>query len=675
MGKNDTWENNFANLLAITEWSSKVNKDWYHEAVWSEVDRHKWLVVNALDVKEFDEETYFDDLLELLNLYSSIKQDRNKTSLEHIGHELEEELTHSIGSLNNSINLPAEYKFLVNETREVVSGIKNWEWKFNVGLNTYLVPWSLSSIRKLMDTDVLDTKNVSIDLGHWVNMQEWIRMVKHTPNGHSGWVTYFDPEIDKLERLSIKLWDNSSVAHSTVFQSRELWDNKLEYTLETWENVFLWINSQIGSWVKIWNNTTIWWGTRIDNDVKIWNNVVLWQWVTVEKWINIPDNCLVPNWAIIKEWFEILPFEEYIKDEINFDTRKTTDKKRRAFIIKLSDNSEMQKKQMNDINTDYASMADFNVDHVTPENKLFAVINTLLAIIEKHFPEVWILREYEFNSALSLSKLKQRLPDIDENFLKRELERTVKVSLKAFPKDKEHFITVLIPKIIEFIQSDNQNENDKSKLVKEIRQNLDYPKIPEDKMKEVFLWTNMFTWRAKIDDKSLVFDTYIRSDELWPNDKVKINNSTILKWVVHGWWDKYINHSTVLATVIHWNIDFTNSEIWNIKHHSVYHNSNIKYVEQNEWGIVANGTTINDSVIWYDVLLMPGSDILESTIWNSCIIWGSNVVNINVLPNSFIWNGLNFDSWSDKANPWMISWMMHNKIKPREWRLVSSLAY
>lgn len=672
MTEKDMWNDH----LEISD--DLVNLDdlsWLHKDVWNEIIGNKLTLDQTLEIKEFDENTYFNDLLELLSVYNSIKEDKIKTLWDHLYKDLEEELTHSIWSLNNSINLPPEYKYLVNETREIVSNVKNLAWEFRVWLNSYLVPWSLSSIRKLMDTDVLNANNVSIDLWHWVNIQEWMRIVKHTPNWHSGWVIYFNPEKDKLEKLSIKLWDNSSVAHSTVFQSRNLWDNKLEYKLETWENVFLWINSQIWSWVKIWNDTTIWWGTRVDNDVKIWNNVVLWQWVIIENGITVPDNCLVPNWAIIKEWFEILPFEEYIQDEINFDTKKTTDKKRRSFIIKLSDDLELQKKQMNDINKDYGSMADFNVHHVTPENKLFAVLNTLLAIIEKHFPEAWILKELEFKSALSLDKLKQKLPDLDEEFLKRELDRPVKLVLKAFPKDKEHFITILIPKIIEFIQSDIQTNNDRKKLIKDIKHNLDYPKISEDKMQDVFLWTNMFTWRAKIDDKSLVFDTYIRSDELWSDDKVKINNSTIVKWVVHGSWDKFINHSKVLSTVIHWKIDIKDSEIWNIKHHSVYHDSSLDKVEQKEWWMVANGTTIKDSVVWYDVLLMPLSNINESTIWDSSIIWWSDIVNIVVNRNSFIWNWLNFDWWDDKANPWMISWMMHNKLKPRDWRLVSSLKY
>jgi hypothetical protein len=43
---------------------------------------------------------------------------------------------------------------------------------------------------------------------------------------------------------------------------------------------------------------------------------------------------------------------------------------------------------MEKINPDYTFMAIFNEALVSPENKLFAVINTMLSIINKHFPNV-----------------------------------------------------------------------------------------------------------------------------------------------------------------------------------------------------------------------------------------------------------------------------------------------
>jgi hypothetical protein len=202
---------------------------------------------------------------------------------------------------------------------------------------------------------------------------------------------------------------------------------------------------------------------------------------------------------------------------------------------------------------------------------------------------------------------------------------------------------------------------------------LDYPNISTDKMGEVFLWTNMFTWRANIDTESLVFDTHIRSDELWENDNVYIKNSTIVKLVVHWWWDKILNNSTILSTVIHWNIDINDSTLWSIKHHSVYHNSILNNVEQFWWWVVANWTTIKDSVVWYEILFMPKSELEYCKVWNFSIIWWSYVHNIIVNKNSFIWNALNFDWWNDKASPWMISWTMHNTRKRRDSLLVSSL--
>jgi hypothetical protein len=142
---------------------------------------------------------------------------------------------------------------------------------------------------------------------------------------------------------------------------------------------------------------------------------------------------------------------------------------------------------MNEINIDYGSMSDFNKYHVTPENKFFAVLNTLLAIIENHFPEVSILKEFEFKSLLTLEKLKEKLPDLDENYLIMELSRNVQIFLKAFPKDKENFSTELMLKFIEFVQNNNTSEEEKTKFIKEIKSNLDYPNISTDKMGEVFL--------------------------------------------------------------------------------------------------------------------------------------------------------------------------------------------
>jgi antitoxin component YwqK of YwqJK toxin-antitoxin module len=75
-------------------------------------------VENTLEIKEFDEKTYFDDVLKLVAEYKNIKNliiDSTYTQQEkkHKKEENYEELTHKIGHLNDSLLLPDDYKYLV----------------------------------------------------------------------------------------------------------------------------------------------------------------------------------------------------------------------------------------------------------------------------------------------------------------------------------------------------------------------------------------------------------------------------------------------------------------------------------------------------------------------------------------------------------------------------------
>lgn len=622
---------------------------------------------DVLNIKEFDEKEYFDKLNDLIEQYKVKEKDiKSKPHWDEIQKKLETELTNSIWKLNNSINLPSEYKYLVKETRNIINKIKNSNWNFNVWLNSYLVPWSVSSLRKLIDNKLIEAKNISMILWNWVNIQEWVRFIKHSENWNPWWVEHYETNKDNIEKINIKLWDNSSVAHSVVFQWIEKWDNKFEFTIETWENVFLWINAHIWSWVKIWDNTSIWWGSVINDNVSIWKNVVIWQWVKLEAWVIIPNDCLVPNWAIIKEWFEIVDYDYYITNENDCDRKKITEEKRRNFIIKLSKDKSEHKKQLENINKDYSFMSEFNEYHVTPENKLFAVINSLLAIIEHKIPNVITVKELEFNSSINIEQLKKKLPNIDEKLLLNELNKPVKLSLKAFPKNKEKFITELFPKVIKAIE-DNNIDND---LINDIRKNLDFPKIPNNK-EEVFLWTNMFTWKCSIDEDSFIYDSYIRSDELWKNHNIDIKNSTLAKWVIHWWNNKIINDSKIYATVIHWEIKIRNSDIWNFKHHSAYHNTEIIESTQTTWWVVANGTKIKNSHIWFGNLLMPWSEIIDSKTWQNTIMWASSIEDCEIPNNSYIWDWFDLE-WiriSNEKKPIL----MFNKRKHRSSNLVKSL--
>lgn len=602
-------------------------------------------VDQTLEVKKFEEGEYFDDILSVINKYSWI--------LSHVdSHEEEkhihDELVYRLWHINDMVELPNEYRFLMSETKNVVSRVKEW-WNFNIWLNSYLVPGSLSSLRKLLEYWVIKEKEVSINYGNWVNMQEGVRFVKHSKNWHEWAVTHFDLK-DTIEKIDINLWDNSSVAHSVVFQSKKIGENNYDYSLKTWENVFLGINAQIGSWVEVGDNTSIWWWTVIKDDVKIWNDVVVWEWVKIKNWIKIPDNCLVPNGAIIRDDFQVITYEEYKRNELQYDTKAVEKRSRRNFVVLLDENDKVKRvEQMDSINKDYTFMSIFNELYVTPENKLFAVINTLLAIIDKHFPKVWVIKEEEFNSTLSFEKVKSYNTWMEDNFIQTELSRKVKLTLKAFPKNKEWFVTDFIPKVIEAIKYWVD-------ITEEIKNELDFPQIPTNK-EGVFLWTNTFTWRAKVDGNSFVYDTYIRSDELWEEDIVDIKNSRIIKWVLHWGWDKILTDSNILCTVVHGKMNVFKSNIWNYKHHSVYHNSELTEIEQDAGWVVANWTKVEKSNIWFWILLMPGSKLNEVEVWDYSIIWNREISKCIIWENTYVWN------W-DRSFEWIyLEWKIYNRKK------------
>lgn len=603
-------------------------------------------VNNSLEIKKFDEEFYFDEILKVIeeyNILSSISEN------EEDDENIHKKFIHKIGHINDLVLLPNEYKYLVRETRLLLSKIR--KGKFSTGLNSNLAPWSISSLRKLLEYSILDEENLSMIHGNWVNMQEWVRFVKNSTNWHEEAITHFDT-LDKIEKIDISIWDNSSIAHWVVFQAKNIQENIFEYTLKTWENVFLGINTQIHSWVQVGDNTSIWWGTIIKDDVKIWNNVVIWAWVILDSQVQIPDNCLIPNWAIIEKDFEIISYSEYKKNELDCDTKKIGKRDRRNFIIELDQTSKEERiKQMNSINRDYSFISNFNEEDVVPENKIFSVINVFLAMIDKKFPNLWVLREEEFMSSLTLEQVKYLVPEMEEELIKNELKRPVKLSLKSFPKDKDKFLTELIPKLIKAIRN-------KEDITEEIKSYLDFPEIPENK-EQVFLGTNIITWKAKIDEKSFIYDTYIRSDELQMREKVQFINSVSLKWTFHWWGNKILKDSKIISLVSHWKAKIYNSKLWNYKHHSVYNNCEINKVIQESGWVVANGVNITNSIIGFAALLMPGAKIYNSTIEDYVIIWNREIQNCTIRKNTYIWN------W-DEALIWTyLSWKMYSIDKEK----------
>lgn len=619
-------------------------------------------VNSSLYLKKFDEEIYFWEINEIINKYSLLLKNSKNHEEEA---EIYEDFVHKLWHINDIFDLPIEYKYLVTETKDIVSKIKSKKWKLDIGLNSYIIPWRLSSIKKLIDYGIVKESNISISFWNWVNMQEWVRFVKHTNNWHSSAVTHFDMN-DKIEKLNINLWDNSSIAHSTTFQLKKTWKDTFSYDLKTWTNVFLWINTKIWSNVKIWDNSSIWWGTVLKDDVTIWKNVIIWEWVKIRNWINIQDNCLVPNWAIIREDYEIISYEDYIKNELYYDTKKVEKRKRRNFVIKLSNESkEKRLEQMNKINKDYSFMSIFNEKYVSPENKLFAVINTILAIINKHFPKVWVIKETKFKSNLSLEQLKSLDLWLDDFLLEWELKKQVKLCVKAFPKNKENFLIDFLPQVIESIKKWED-------ITSKIKDQLDFPKIPKNK-EDIFLGSNYITWKCEVDYTSFIYDTYIRSDELWEKDEVKITNSKIVKWVLHGWWDKIIENSKVIYTVVHWKMKIFDSKIGNYKHSSVYHNCELNKTESIEWFIVANWVNILNSKIWFWVIFLPFKNpfkeavdynVKDTEISDGTILWNSVLEKCIIWENSYIWNWLLLN-W--KYIEWKVYWLdKHQFESPKD---------
>jgi hypothetical protein len=204
-------------------------------------------------------------------------------------------------------------------------------------------------------------------------------------------------------------------------------------------------------------------------------------------------------------------------------------------------------------------------------------------------------------------------------------------------------------------------------ITEKIKSYLDYPEIPKNKQ-ELFLGANTFTWKCSVDEKSLVYDTYIRSDELHGKDAVEINNSVVVKWILHWGGDKIINNSSVTCVVVHGKMIVKDTKIGHYKHHSVYHNCELEEVKQATWWIVANWVNIKNSQFWFGINFMPFKDPLKknikwnienSDIWDYVIIWNSNVKDCHIADESYVWNWLSFE-W--KYIEWKIYWTDKHKL-------------
>jgi hypothetical protein len=61
---------------------------------------------------------------------------------------------------------------------------------------------------------------------------------------------------------------------------------------------------------------------------------------------------------------------------------------------------------------------------------------------------VTLLTEESFKTDITLDELKNRFPYIDQEILKNNISKDVKLTIKAWPKNPKYFSTKLMPKII-----------------------------------------------------------------------------------------------------------------------------------------------------------------------------------------------------------------------------------
>lgn len=76
--------------------------------------------------------------------------------------------------------------------------------------------------------------------------------------------------------------------------------------------------------------------------MNIGDDVTIGMASEVQNGVVIPSNCLIPNRALITRDFKIIPFEEYQKNEIKYDTEEQSAPGRRNFVVTLDsrDNGE-----------------------------------------------------------------------------------------------------------------------------------------------------------------------------------------------------------------------------------------------------------------------------------------------------------------------------------------------
>lgn len=599
-----------------------LNGDWLSDSELSEMDS-VWKVYEIIHKNdEQNEENYLNDLEEIF-LLSLIEEDK-KIAVEHI--------VEQIWRLDNIFwkrNLSIDSSFILDEIEK--------SWLLEVSDSCYFVPWSLSSLKKIINFWIIDKENVTIKLWKWVNLQEWIRFVKLWKNWYENAIVVFKKN-EKIDSLTLNIWDNSSMAHSVSFYPKTNSNWNYEIRIDSWKNVFFWINSIIWSWSSFWDNTVIWWNSLIGNEVKIWNDCLVWTSCLVENNTSIPDNCLAPNFSTIskdiaifdyekyqnckdivdnseneeeikiaREYLSktfIIEYERYIKNPIYYDNELVNENKSRKFLVLFKSKDDLNNLVEN-INPDYKWMLNFNSHHVTPENKIFLAITSLLNFLATNIEWFQKSREYKFKSTRNIDEIFTTLWwKVSKEIIKNEIENDSTLNVIPYPKNTQRFLTKTFPYIIELIK----HKVDYKEILKILEEELERPEIDIDKMPGIFLWKCIVTWRCKIAwDNTLLYDTLIRSDEInYSNQTVEIGNSALAKVIIHWPGDKKANNVVILNSVFHWETSIINTNyniniVWDYNHPSTYNNTTIIDSKINTWNITCNNAVIQWTTLWNSI--------------------------------------------------------------------------
>lgn len=573
---------------------------------------------------------------------------------------------------------------MLESNKKIFTKIKE-SWSFEMGEASFFIPWAVNALRKLIEYWIISPENIDIKLWQWVNIQEGLQLRKWW---ESESMLFFDKQ-DTIDKLKLHIWNGSSLAHVVTFFAKENKEKQYTIKINIWENSFVWISSMVGNGLKMWNNSTIWFQSHIGEDVRIGNNVLIGTGCKIDDWVEIWDNYLVPNFAHITSKSPTVSYEDFINHPEKYHTAKYTENGRRSFIIDLwewlsekergdelkrveEQLSQSHNEKLSSINTNYAGMVKFNKNAVVPENRLFSALSSIFAYLEREIPTFKATQEISLESSLDINRI-VKIKDIKKKQRTKEQLKEITYAQRLYPKNKEKFIFEILPQVLKLI------EEEKLKEAKDmLEKNLSEPKIiilfteevKEKKRNLEPVFTEKFTKKLLgkvistgsvfiMDDSGIVYNSYLRGDELGEWEEIIIWKNAILKnCVAHGWGNKTVIESSVDYTVIHGATTIEDSQIWNPNHPSTLHNTTIKKLQASEGDIVCVWATIENAIFTKWVKISWGWQEWEIIIKNSYLWkWVSvnpwaKIINTNInIPNFYIGKGVVLeDIWDIREN-------------------------